>query len=433
MPKLFLPNAESVMPPSEGGFANFFKRKTLKVFPRFICSLKPGDILVTPTDIDYAFQKYLCSLLELGRPEETIIKVQMAPSCLLTDSLKADLQAWATIKERCPKDNWEIEPYIQTESILELGRELGLPVRGTDKQNIALGLIENLNSKDFCKALAIGAGCQVPLGMCADSYESLDRAICKVANETFNHPADTEPKLMLRKVQSAGGAGNLAGPPQYLRSRIKHWYGGGRVLVEPYINFETVCGSLNFIDNEGSHFIGLDSQVFDQDGGWCGFDSPAILAETSEDSTLKRLHSNIDSLGRAISATGARGYLNMDWGLTRNSSGELTPMFLECNFRHNGLGYVLEVAKQLCGDEWKKLYISSREKISTSLNNTDQLLSKLSSLTCEGTPLLLRKKGDRCGLLVTSPPACGHTALAALGPNKRYVESALTMAAAAIQ
>ncbi|MGM9998967.1 MAG: hypothetical protein ACI38Q_06200 [Candidatus Bruticola sp.] len=433
MPRLFLPNAENVMPQSESGFTDFFRHKTLKVFPRFICSLNPGDILVTPTDIDYDFQKYLCSLLGLGTPEKTIIKIKMAPSCLLTDSLKADSQALAVIKERCQIGHWEIEPYIQTESILELGHELGLPVRGTNKQNIALGLIDNLNSKDFCKALATGAGCRVPPGLCADSAESLAWAINKVAAELFPDSTNSEPELMLRKVKSAGGAGNLSGTPQYLQAQIKHWYGGGRVLVEPFLNFETVCGSLSLIDNEGSHFVGLDSQVFEPTGGWCGFDYPAVLPESSGDDIRSRLLSDIDRLSKAISAAGARGYLNMDWGLVRSQSGELMPVFLECNFRHNGLGYVLEAAKRICGDNWQSLYISSREALNTSIDSTNRLLDRLDSLNCEGEPLLLHKQGKGCGLIVTSPPARGHVAIAVLGPNEQYVESALALATAALQ
>lgn len=433
MPKLFLPNAENVIPTSEGGFTEFFQHKTLKVFPRFLCSLNPGDVLVTPAQIEPSFQSYICSLLDLGTPEQTVINVKMASSCLLTDAIKADAAALQAIKERCQGEGWFVEPYIQTEPIFELGQQLELPVKGTAQKYLALGLIDNLNSKDFCKALAIGAGCQVPPGMCADSSSSLERLIDTVSAQLSAQSGQDQPKLMLRKIQSAGGAGNLAGTASELKAALPHWYGGSRVLVEQFLNFETVCGSLSLIDEQGCHFVGLDSQVFDSHGGWCGFDYPANVAGPEADEAMSKLLANIDRLGRSVYLAGARGYLNMDWGLMRNEQGQLEPVFLECNFRHNGFGYVVDIAKHFFGPHWSSLYISSREALPTTAANTEELLTKLNSLTYEGEPLLLHKTEGRRGLVITSPPAHGTVALAALGESEEYVESALALAARALE
>ncbi len=433
MPKLFLPNAENVIPSSEGGFTDFFQHKTLKVFPRFLCSLNPGDVLVTPTQIEPSFQRYICSLLNLGSPEQTVINVKMAESCLLTDAIRADNIARQAIKERCQGEGWFVEPYIQTEPIMELSRQLELPVKGTDPKYLALGLIDNLNSKDFCKALAIGAGCQVPPGMCADSLTALENTIDTVSAQLSEQNGQNQPRLMLRKIQSAGGAGNLAGTAAELKAAISDWYGGSRVLVEHFINFETVCGSLNLIDDQGCHFVGLDSQVFDNRGGWCGFDYPANVVGPEADEALSKLLADIDRLGRSVYLAGARGYLNMDWGLTRNAQGRLEPVFLECNFRHNGFGYVIDVARHFFGAHWSSLHISSRESLPTTAANTDELLTKLSSLTYEGEPLLLHKTKGRRGLVITSPPTHGTVALAALGESEEYVESALALAARALK
>ncbi len=433
MPKLFLPNAENVIPTSEGGFSEFFQHKTLKVFPRFLCSLNPGDVLVTPTQIEPSFQSYICSLLDLGAPEQTVINVKMAASCLLTDAIKADAAALQAIKERCQGEDWFVEPYIQTEPIFELGQQLELPVKGTAQKYLALGLIDNLNSKDFCKALAIGAGCQVPPGMCADSGSTLEQLIDTVSAQLSAQNEQKQPKLMLRKIQSAGGAGNLAGTADELKTALPQWYGGSRVLVEQFIDFETVCGSLSFIDDQGCHFIGLDSQVFDTHGGWCGFDYPANLTGSEADEAMSKLLADINRLGRSVYLTGARGYLNMDWGLTRNEHGQLEPIFLECNFRHNGFGYVVDIAKHFFGPHWSSLYISSRESLPTAATTTDEVLDKLGSLTYEGEPLLLHKTKGRRGLVITSPPAHGTVALAALGESEEYVESALALAARALK
>lgn len=433
MPKLFLPNAENVIPTSEGGFAEFFRHKTLKVFPRFLCSLNPGDVLVTPTPIEPSFQKYICSLLNLGSPEQTVINVKMASSCLLTDAIKADTDALQAIKERCQGEDWFVEPYIQTEPIFELGQQLELPVKGTAQKYLAFGLIDNLNSKDFCKALAIGAGCHVPPGMCADSLTTLERTIDTVSAQLTEQSGQTQPQLMLRKIQSAGGAGNLAGTATELKAALPHWYGGSRVLVEHFLDFETVCGSLSLINDQGCHFVGLDSQVFDSHGGWCGFDYPANVVGPEADEALSELLAGINRLGRSVYLAGARGYLNMDWGLARNAQGKLEPVFLECNFRHNGFGYVVDIAKHFFGSHWSSLHISSRESLPTTAANTDELLTKLSSLTYEGEPLLLHKTKGRRGLVITSPPTHGTVALAALGESEEYVESALALAARALK
>lgn len=433
MPKLFLPNAENVIPSSEGGFSEFFHHKTLRVFPRFLCSLNPGDILVTPTQIEPSFQRYICALLDLGAPEQTVINVKMAESCLLTEAIQADEAARQAIRERCQGEGWFVEPYIQTEPIVELSRQLNLPLKGTAPEYLALGLIDSLNSKDFCKALAIGAGCQVPPGMWADSLASLEQTIDSVSAQLSEQYGQAQPLLMLRKIQSAGGAGNLAGTAAQLKAALPHWYGGSRVLVEHFLNFETVCGSLSLVDSQGCHFVGLDSQVFDNGGSWCGFDYPANVVGPEAEAAISKLLANIDRLGRAVYLSGARGYLNMDWGLARNSQGGLEPVFLECNFRHNGFGYVIDIAKHFFGPRWSSLYISSREALPTTATTTDELLSKLDSLTYEGEPLLLHKTRGRRGLVITSPPTQGSAALAALGESEEYVESALALAARALK
>ncbi|MCR4783133.1 MAG: hypothetical protein K6A35_01260 [bacterium] len=428
MPRLFIPNAEEALPYADASFRDFFEAKTLKMFPRFLGSLKTGDILLSPLTIETAFADYICRLLNLGRPSEVIINFELASSYLVGESISQDAQARQEIARRCSNSTrYELEPYMQTEAVHCLGRELALPVRGTSSELVNQGLIEAINDKSFCKGLGLGCQCRVVSGLQADSLPDLKRSIAQLSRHLSTDQHDL---IMLRKVKYAGGAGNLVGTAEELQQKVSTWYNVGRVLVEPFMPFARICGSLSVLEESGPHFIGLDSQVFNEDG-WCGFDYPAHF-ELKKQAVLSKLEGVTKRLEHALFQAGARGLLNIDWGLVQEEDGLLEPVLLECNFRHNGFSYVVDIAKKLFGSRWRDMYIRSREAVPTSCANAQAVLQALAPLTFEGEPILLRQAGSERGLVVTSPPAHGGAALAVFGDTTEYADSILEMAKRAL-
>lgn len=425
MPKLFVPNAEEALPYLDASFAEFFRSKTLKMFPRFLCSLHPGDILASPVPIEPVFAEYICTLMGLGRPDDVIIKVKLADSCLLGESILSDPRAVSEIKRRCSGDGWALEPYMQTRAMHELGEALGLKTLGTPAPAVNSDLIEDLNDKDFCKGLGTGARCHTVNGLKADNLNELSVNIYRLSRHL---PDPKHSKIMLRKIKFAGGAGNLSGTADELLAKIDSWYSTGRVLIEPFLDFAGVCGSLSLITDDGAEFIALDSQVF-KNGSWCGFNCPPSIPEDCQEA----IKEGAGRIGSSLHWAKARGYMNLDWGLLRSDSaaGGLKPVLLECNFRHNGFSYITDLAAHCFGSSWKEMHISSRESVPASVPDTKTLLQTLAFLTYDGEPLLLRGKGSKRGLILTSPLLHGGAGFAAFGETPECCEEILKLAAQA--
>lgn len=407
MPRLWLANAEEALPEEDLHYEEFFQAKTLRMVPRFLLGLEAGDLLVVPTTLPEDFTRYVAELLGLGAAEDLVFEVEpRATPSSLVDSLLLDPGALAALKARHLET---LEPFLQTPRAVRLARELALPCLGTEGRLVESGLVRDLNDKGWFKAFAREHGVPVLPGEEVSSRGELVRALEQAPGG----------ELMLRKTSYAGGAGCTHGSARQLLGRLDGWYNAGRVLVEPFLDLASVAGSLALLDERGVHYVGIDRQVL-RDGSWCGFDfpyPPGRGAGAVRDLTL--------DLAFRIHGLGARGVLNLDWAFPAGSPEE--PLVLECNFRHNGFGYVADLAARLFGAGWERLVVHSREDLQTSARSASELIGRLRRLRLEGEPLLLERPGARQGAVLTLPPSGGTFSAAVFSEDPDSAREALRL------
>lgn len=433
MPRLWIANAEEALPEEDPYFRSFFYSKTVFMFPRFLACLRPGDCLVVPAHLPKDFAKYVSRLLGLGKYNDFVLSVRLADSCILTDSILQDSEALSAIRQRCGNDGWVLEPYMQTPRVCRLAEELGLPRAQTASALIEEGLIEQLNNKAFFKEFAGKLGLSVVLGSIAHNLPELLEAIDSLGTKYD--------ELMLRKVKYAGGAGNVHGSAATLSGYVPKWYSTGTVLVEPFLPLLVVVGALVQITDTEINFLGLDRQVF-RDGGWCGFDYPfapscnlkaeELVVSLPTDQAVMHADFNESAvaegaiaLAKAAQEKGARGYMNTDWAFAAGNSDK--PIALECNFRHNGFGYVIDFARQYFGPRWTKLHMRCHEAVPTYADDMSQLIERVAHLRFNNSPVLITEPGAKQGAVITAPPQHHHFSIAVFGPTKEYVSIVMAM------
>lgn len=363
MPSLFLANAEEVLPDTDPGYADFVATKTRRMFPRFLLGLRPGDCLVTPVAPPGDFRSYVADLLGMPLPEVVHVREHSRPYSLV-DSLR---QHPGLLGDR---RGWRLEPFMQTARSAALAEELGLETDPTP-----VGLSRQLNDK---AAFRDWARESVVPGQVVQDRQALEEALRQAPTG----------RCMLRKPCAAGGAGNLHGTPGELLARLDGWYGGGAVLVEPFLDFAAVAGSLSRLEADGPRFVGVDLQVI-RDGSWSGFDYPYPRRHGLEEGATR--------LAWRAWHAGARGWMNLDWGFPAGEPDH--PLLLECNFRHNGFGYVMDLAGRLFGNIDRA--IRSREGLPTTARSTGELLAR-------GLPQ---------EAIITLPPEDGAFSVAVFAPD----------------
>mgnify|MGYP000856165438 CR=1 FL=1 len=410
MPRLWLANAEEVLPEADPFYDEFVRTRTMRMFPRFLLALDPGDLLVAPLPIPRDYTEYVARLLGLGDPGRLALEVRgrTAPYSLV-EALLADPEALAEVRERTVQGGWVLEPFVESPRVLRLGEETGIPAGRSAVELVRSGRIGELNDKAWFKAFAASLGLPTVSGEVAFSREQLQEAILRMS--------PLHPDLMLRKGIFAGGAGNTHGSALELLGRVPTWYAGGSVLVEPFLDISSVAGSLAWLGPTTVRFMGIDLQVI-RDGSWSGFDYPHPAGIGAD-----RIREGTVSLAEELHQQGARGYLNLDWAILRDSPE--APLLLECNFRHNGFGYVTELAEKYFGPTWESLVIASREGLPTRSRSAAELLKRLSDLRLEGHPVLLSAPGGARGAVLTSPPEAGAFSVAVFAEDACWVERAL--------
>lgn len=452
MPKLWVANAEEAFPEDDKYFRHNFATKTTRVFPRFLSCLSPGDCLVVPVELPSDYVEYMGRVLQLGDRRDYLLRVNLASSCFLVDSILEDSEALATLQRRFAGREWCLEPYLNSARVVELGKRLGVQVTGTLAHLVNEGLIEDLNDKAYFKLLAQQCGVRCVAGLTVSNATDLASAIRKLGRHS--------PEIMLRKVKYAGGAGNTHGNVDELLARIPQWYQSGTVLVEPFLSIDSVAGSLVRIDGDGGlAFLGIDRQVFAH-GGWCGFDYPfhvnvvasgagavrwglqprgtySFWSDTDYGRQLElgqerdvaeelrtraggeAIREKALALARLIASTGAQGQVNIDWAFEK---GSCEPIALECNFRHNGLGYVIAFAQRYFAQDWVNMSMRCREAVPTRWKTTGELLEAMRGVKIDGQPVLIDRPGARCGAVVTCPPQEGTFALVVFAKSGEYID-----------
>lgn len=386
MPRLWLPNLEDAFETEDHLGREAFLPKVKNAYARCLFWLKPGDKLLLPASIPSDFVHYVAQLA--GLSEDAFLSVAFTGRSLVSCLLETP-EMLETMRS-LGREGWTLEPYIETEDVVRLSLETGLPLGRTPADLIRRGVINRLNDKGFFKRLSRELGVEAVPSYHAENESALLQAVDRVSAENGD-------RVIVKKVLASGGLGNLAGGRDFLREKLPGWYREGEVIVEPLLDFVETAGSLIWIDDEGVTPMGVDRQRF-RDRRWVGFDCPYPSETLSEQILFLSLR-----YARAIHKIGGRGFLNIDWGIVETPEG-LRPLGIEINFRHNGFAHILNFVRAL-GHEGA---ISYDEWVMT-----DASLPALLE-TLEEKNLFFRP-GEREGCVLFMPPHDGHAALAFLG------------------
>ena len=414
--KLWLPNVEEVLPENDVNYEKVFVPKTFELFPRSLLCLAPGDAIVSPRPLDPDFCAYIAGLSRLGSPKNWLIELRAnSKPYSLVESLLLDRGAMARLKE-LDRGAWVIEPFIESPRIMRLSRDTGIPTDKTNPQLVLNGIVTMVNDKGTFKELARSLRVLTIGGYMADSMPALEKAIDLVSEKYGD-------RVMLRKTLYGGGLGNLSGGKERLLYEIRGWYNGGRILIEPFLNIQHVAGSLAVISDRGVSFLGVDVQTF-CDGCWSGFDFPH--PDTAQAARIKELTLLI---AKRVSAMGARGSLNVDWAFTAERPEE--PLALECNFRNNGFGYVLDFATRYFAAPPGKIFIRYREGLSCGGESTASMIKRLAAIEAGGRPLVITGPGRKEGAVIMTPPLNGKCSIALFSPDPAFIKDATAALAGA--
>lgn len=410
MPRLWVANAEEALPEDDPFYAHNVATKTMRIFPRFMLCLRPGDCLVLPTQVPDDFADYIIHLLQLQPKSQCLFRFNhLSEPYTMADSILECDETLNALKKKTENGIWKIEPFIETPRIVRLARALGLTTQLTHMELVWHGMINVLNDKGSFKKLAATLNIPTVPGLEASSLPELKNAI-KASAAKYN-------EIMLRKVKYAGGAGNKHGNAAELLKDISSWYSGGKVLIEPFLNLNSVAGSLAYLDADSASFIGTDKQVF-KNGGWTGFAYPY-----PEEKGRMHVQEYTERLAEAMQLSGARGYLNLDWAFTKEDP--CSPIALECNFRSNGFGYVTEFAEKYFGPSWRNMSIACREAIETKETATAALISQFKGRKINGRPLLITEPGASEGAVITAPPFEGGFSATVFSHDPEFTELGL--------
>jgi hypothetical protein len=141
-------------------------------------------------------------------------------------------------------------------------------------------------------------------------------------------------KLVLKKDISAGGRGILTDNCAELTTAINnHWAGATEtIVIDEFENLELILGALVEITDYGLNFVGVDKQII-ENNHWCGMEYPFTANRT----LINQIKQNSLKLAQLFFDMGARGWVNFDFGVTKNN----LLYALETNFRHNGMSAMI--------------------------------------------------------------------------------------------
>lgn len=411
MPRLWIANVEEALTSDDILFEHYYGEKSAGMFSRFLCELESGDILLAPWPIDSDYRDYMAKIQGWDERGVEVISTGFDSPHWLAKTVLGNSELLESLARRCSKGKYWVESFIETSNVVCLADKLGLPLRGTDKKIIRSGIIDDFNDKVYFKEWAHSHGIPVVPGTIARDHDQLWSEV-----ETLGRKYD---RLMLRKARYAGGAGNMSGNLAELMERLDSWHEKGAVLCEPFLDIVEVAGSLVRIGPRGIELIGIDRQIFER-GGWCGFVCP-FESGMDEDCKcrVEAVRWGALRLGLEAWKLGVRGLMNLDWAFI--ASDLSNPLVLECNMRHNGFGYVTELAQRYWGDSWTDLVTYGREGLRTSCNSFTELLEKLRPLRYRGQQILIEERGRDKGAIITNPPRQGVYSLAIFGPDRNYI------------
>lgn len=352
-------------------------------FCRYLLYLKRGDIFVTTLELPRDYLAYVCALRGLPADLPWLVPVERTQEpydlCALTGSQRLEF-----FRDLARTGRYMVEPFIQTPEVHALAREAGLRVSGTPAALVARGVVHDLNDKAYFKTLSARLGVETIDSVIAQSLDELVAAVKRTCRNGCS-------RAILKKSYSAGGHGNLAGGRDALLEAAGAWYAGGSVLVEEVLPLEETLGTVVNVTDDGCEYVGADRQLI-ADFGWQGctfpFDGAALAGEVRELSMRYARH---------IFDAGARGMLNLDWGIERGGEKIYA---LEANFRHNGFSYMVDIASQALE--------RSSEELRIAYYNSYPVTRTFPELL-EATEPLKAGAGKSGGVILTTPVVNGTT------------------------
>lgn len=398
MPRFWLFNCDELVSRKDMHYGPVFIRKILKILPRFLFCLKPGDGVLVFFPIPRDFLRYACAVKGLDSIQFSRLRWPSGRRSLI-EAVLADRRLLSRLKSL--GSGWTLEPFVESARVVKLSRASGLRTGKSDYRRMLDGTTLMLNDKGLFKALARLLGLETVPGYLADSRETLEAAIAKVSEENKD-------RVMLRKTRYAGGLGNLAGDRKALLARLPSWYNRGEVLVEHFLELEQTAGSLVTLTRDGARFEGVDVQRI-KDGCWTGFDYPHPDAELT-----RRIRELSLRFAKALRSRNVMGDVNLDWGVVNGR-----PLALECNLRHNGFGFLMRFARDYFGPRAEGLRIRYMEDFP--LRTGVGSLKKL-ELALKDEPGFIRRPGAERGAVVMTPPRRSGCTLALFGESAEYID-----------
>lgn len=410
MPEFHLFNIEEVAAETDSKLRDFFVKKTFRIFPRFIFCLSPGDCAVFPEKLDPEFSSYAMAVLNLSPSEEALFFLNKKSSpYFLCDSILSDHLICANIK-KLAKKGLRLSAFIDTPKSIRLAGELGLCCAPARESGAISGQALSANDKGFFKKMCFETGVPAIAGYEVESMAAAQKAVKNLG---------TGGKVFLKKTLYGGGMGNLSGSAGDLLEMLPSFYTGGRLLVEPYIEAESVFGTLCEILPDRISYIGCDIQSF-RSGSWNGFDFPGCLGRDA--SFLKE---NSLKLAKSLADRGISGIANFDW-LKEKGTGRI--FALEVNLRNNGFYFMHSFANRYFSNT-DSLLISYREGLKSREKSFSNFRKKLSSRLLERGLNLIYKPGEREGIVVVSwrggefSIACFSRSAGKLEDMKRFIDT----------
>lgn len=416
MNRLWLANVEDAFSPRTIEDDAVLLPRIVAMAPRFLLHAAPGDAVVVPAEVPGDWIDTVSRIIGCQRrlpvfsapvPERI---VEGRPYSLI-EAIRHDRDLLGRLEGLITQGSWRLEPYYQSPRVIDLAQALGIPGNATPDPVVREGWVDAINDKLYFKDLARANGVPVIPGVEGDTLQTIDHAIDELERQ---QPGP----IMLRKAMSGGGLGNLSGPPSELKFLLPDWYRAGEVVVEPYLGLSDTLGSLVEIGDDALVFRGIDVQVIEE-CCWAGFRFPCDDPTLTEPVRAMSLR-----LGAAVQDLGLRGVLNIDWAVTRAADGTPTIMVLEGNFRHNGMGHILDFARRFFGParaEALSVLFVDNVRVEDTVTTVRPWLDRLRRCEYRDRPLLIERAGCKYGILPVLPPRDGKCGVAIFGPDRATV------------
>lgn len=380
-------------------------KKVKSLFSRFLFCLDRDDLIIVSSSIPRGFIDYYFALNGFCGGVGRVIEMRDEKGLgQLVKLILRDEKTMSFLKTLSLRDGYRIEPFIESPFTVELSEKTEIPLKRTAPEKILKGVITKLNDKVFFKKMAEKLCIPVVPGGTASSRNEMSLLAERTARESGG-------RIMLKNPYHAGGIGNYYGRYPEVMQGLPSFFDEGEIIeiiVEHYLDFTSILGSLASVSDGGVEFMGVDEQM-SIDGRWCGFRYPC----TAGADICGEIKNMSMAFAREAHEMGARGELNIDWGVI-TEGGAPKIYALESNFRHNGFGIIFNYAARYFGSRHKSIIYNESVPVSPENGSLERVLERLK-------PSLIDRPGLGEGVFLVSPPDSQRCALAAVADTGERV------------